>query len=221
MSELLKIKNIEKDFQIEPGNIYNLNIENQKFYYNLLDKLYDFDEDTFIYSKDYEIKNLSKSCLIIDNTFNLDANNKKILNSLYKRISSELIDKSDKDEIEKINSTIISLLNKISLDLNLSVDYYTDLDVIKILNLYNFCFKMDQSTPLEKFVTYIKANLEINKYKFIISTNILPMFSKSDIELLSNELKYLGLTLINITLIQQKYENLVDSLTIDNDLCEF
>lgn len=221
MSELLKIKNIEKDFQIEPGNIYNLNIENQKFYYNLLDKLYDFDEDTFIYSKDYEIKNLSKSCLIIDNIFNLDANNKKILNSLYKRISSELIDKSDKDEIEKINSTIISLLNKISLDLNLNVDYYTDLDVIKILNLYNFCFKMDQSTPLEKFVTYIKANLEINKYKFIISTNILPLFSKSDIELLSNELKYLGLTLINITLIQQKYENLVDSLTIDNDLCEF
>ena len=60
MSELLKIKNIEKDFQIEPGNIYNLNIENQKFYYNLLGKLYDFDEDTFIYSKDYEIKNLSK-----------------------------------------------------------------------------------------------------------------------------------------------------------------
>lgn len=221
MSELLKIKNIEKDFQIEPGNIYNLNIENQKFYYNLLGKLYDFDEDTFIYSKDYEIKNLSKSCLIIDNIFNLDVNNKKILNALYKRISSELIDKSDKDEIEKINSTIISLLNKISLDLNLSVDYYTDLDVIKILNLYNFCFKMDQSTPLEKFVTYIKANLEINKYKFIISTNILPMFSKNDIELLSNELKYLGLTLINITLIQQKYENLVDSLTIDNDLCEF
>ena len=39
MSELLKIKNIEKDFQIEPGNIYNLNIENQKFYYNLLGKL--------------------------------------------------------------------------------------------------------------------------------------------------------------------------------------
>ena len=206
MSELLKIKNIEKDFQIEPGNIYNLNIENQKFYYNLLDKLYDFDEDTFIYSKDFEIKNLSKSCLTIDNIFNLDANNKKILNALYKRISSELIDKSDKDEIEKINSTILSLLNKISLDLNLSVDYYTDLDVIKILNLYNFCFKMDQSTPLEKFVTYIKANLEINKYKFIISTNILPLFSKSDIELLSNELKY---------------ENLVDSLTIDNDLCEF
>lgn len=221
MSELLKIKNIEKDFQIEPGNIYNLNIENQKFYYNLLGKLYDFDEDTFIYSKDYEIKNLNKSCLIIDNIFNLDANNKKILNSLYKRISSELIDKSDKDKIEKINSTILSLLNKISLDLNLSVDYYTDLDVIKILNLYNFCFKMDQSTPLEKFVTYIKANLEINKYKFIISTNILPMFSKNDIELLSNELKYLGLTLINITLIHQKYENLVDSLTIDNDLCEF
>ena len=113
------------------------------------------------------------------------------------------------------------MLNKISLELNLSVDYYTDLDVIKILNLYDFCFKTDQSTSLEKFITYIKANLETNKYKLIISTNILPMFSKNDIEILSNELKYLDLTLLNITLIQPKYENLVDSLTIDNDLCEF
>ena len=47
------------------------------------------------------------------------------------------------------------------------------------------------------------------------------MFSKNDIEILSNELKYLDLTLLNITLIQPKYENLVDSLKIYNDLCEF
>ena len=221
MSELLKIKHIEKDFLIEAGNIYNINIENPEFYYELLNNLYTFDEDTFIYSKDFEIKNLSKICLIIDNIFNLDPNNKKILNSLYKRISNEIINKNDQETITKINNNIISLLNKISLELNLSVDYYTDLDVIKILNLYDFCFKTDQSTSLEKFITYIKANLETNKYKLIISTNILPMFSKNDIENLSNELKYLDLTLLNITLIQPKYENLVDSLTIDNDLCEF
>ena len=60
MSELLKIKHIEKDFLIEAGNIYNINIENPEFYYELLNcgKIKENDNNIIIKYDTYNSENL-------------------------------------------------------------------------------------------------------------------------------------------------------------------
>lgn len=219
--KLLKIQNINKDFYIESGNIYNVNIENLNLYYKLINALLNYDEEIFIYSEDYEQKSFTKNSLIINNIFDLDINSKKILNGLYKRISNEIIDQKDKLKIDMINSELIELLNKISMDLSLDIDFLLDLDITKILNLYNFSFKCEGVSPLEKIVNYIKANLEVYNFKFVVTNNLISLLSNEDISLLSKELSYLNLSLINIALIRKNKIEIVDNLTIDDDLCEF
>ena len=139
---------------------------------------------------------------------------------MYKKISDN-IRKEDKQIVDEINSKCLDLLEKISFDVSQPIDYDTELDISKILNLYKFCFNVDSSTPVENIITYIKANLEINNYSLVILINLLPLLSTKDIELLSKELSYLNLSIINLNLVNNTYKNAVESITIDDDLCEF
>lgn len=218
--KLLKIKNINKDFIIDVGKIYNVNIENLRFYHQLIFSVL-FDEcDYFIYSENYAEKDLLKKALIIVDPMNIDPNSKKILTSLYKKVQSS-ISEEDRNAIEQINTISLELLNKISLNMNLEMEYETDLDISKILSLYKFSFKTEIDDYLRKLVTYIKANLEIFPCSFIISFNLLSLLSESEIELFQKELEFLGLSLVNIQLVRKTSNKIIDSITIDDDLCEF
>ena len=73
--KLLKIKNIKKDFIIEAGKIYSINIENARFYYSLITSLLEQNDDFFIFSENYEVQRLNKNILVIDNLFNINPNN--------------------------------------------------------------------------------------------------------------------------------------------------
>lgn len=220
MIKLLKIKNVQKDFVINPGTIYNIDIENANLFFTLVNDLLNGNSETFIYSEDYKIIDFTKKTLVIHNIFDIDPNGKKILTSLYKKISDN-IRKEDKQIVDEINSKCLDLLEKISFDVNQPIDYDTELDISKILILYKFCFNVDSSTPVENIITYIKANLEINNYSLVILINLLPLLSTKDIELLSKELSYLNLSIINLNLANNTYKNAIESITIDDDLCEF
>ncbi len=219
--KLLKIKNIKKDFIIEAGKIYSINIENARFYYSLIASLLEQNDDFFIFSENYEVQRLNKNILVIDNLFNINPNNKKIINALYKRISSKILTSEDKECIQQINSNILDLLQKISLDLNIDISYSNELDIANLLSIYNFCFKTECNNIIEAITTYIRANLEISNFSCVFSIGLISLLNNNEIELLSKELEYLGLTLININFIQKEKDKLIDLTTIDDDLCEF
>lgn len=221
MNKTLRIKGIEKKFLLNPGEIYNINIENSRFYYRLLNDLIDRNNDVFVYSVDHEIQLFDRHCLVINDLFNLDPNNKKILTGLYKKIADRFLSKEDNQAIIEINEKAMGLLEKISFDLNLPVEYDTELDISKLLHMYKFCFKDEFTTPLEKITAYLKANLEIFSFSFVITVNTLPLLNLEETELLARELGYLNLALINISLIQKSYSKTIQSITIDDDLCEY
>ena len=218
--KLLKIKNISKDFIIDVGSIYNINVESLSYYHKLIFSVLYEDSSYFTYSENYAEKNLSKYALIIVDPMNIDPNSKKILTALYKKLQSS-ISEEDRNTVDKVNSINLELLNKISLNMDLPMDYETDLDLTKILTLYKFSFQIEVENYLHKLVTFIKANLEVFSYNLIISFNLLPLLNESEIELFQQELKLLGLSLINVQLVRKTSNKIVDSVTIDDDLCEF
>ncbi len=216
----LKIKGIESLFVLESGNIYNVNIENLNYYKQIALDIINEDYNYFVYSENHTIKKIDKEVLIINDTLQLNPNSKKILNSLYKKINDNYNLKY-LETIAVINMSIINLLDEISLEINTETNFDSDLDLSKLLATYKFEFKNDSTSILEKIVTYIKANLEIANFKFVICLNTIPLLTEKELELLSKEIEMLGLTIININLIYKKNNKYLKTINIDSDLCEF
>lgn len=216
----LKIKGIESLFVVESGNIYNVNIENLNYYKQIAFDIINEEYNYFTYSENYIVKKIDKEVLLINDTLQLNPNSKKILNTLYKKINDNYNLKY-LETIASINTKIINLLDEISLDINTETNYDLELDLSKLLATYKFEFRNDSTIILEKIVTYIKANLEISNFKFIICLNTIPLLSEQELELLSKELEMLGLAMINVNLIYKNNNKYLKTINIDNDLCEF
>lgn len=219
--KLLRIKNIETQFLIENGNIYNLNIEDSNTYIKIVDACIDNNNDYLLYYDDFELKDFEKNSLFIGDIFTIDSNSKKSILTLHKNISEKVVSIEDKTHLEEINIKIQELLQNISNKLDVSTTFEDELDFNKILGLYKFSFLEDNSDVFLKFVNYIKSNYEIKNFKFIISINVLSLFSNSQISLLHKELEYMGLSLININFIKKLTDENVFNITIDKDLCEY
>lgn len=217
----LKIKGIEKEFHIENGNVYDIQIESNTFYHQLVLGLINEDSDMFSLSENFNPLDFQKECLFISDILTISPNNKKILNALYKRIQEKFLTNENKELLLNINEKFLSLLEQISLDVNLETDYLTDISINDILSLYKFSFKEGEEDFLNKIITYIKANQEIKKLSTIITLNFLPLLKENDILLLQKELELLNLTMINFNIRVKHQIKGIEYLTIDMDLCEF
>lgn len=217
----LKIKGIEKEFHIESGNVYDIQIESNTFYHQLVLGLINEDSDMFSLSENFNPLDFQKECLFISDILTINPNNKKILNALYKRIQEKFLTNENKELLLNINEKFLSLLEQISLDVNLETDYLTDISINDVLSLYKFSFKEGEEDFLNKIITYIKANQEIKKLSTIITLNFLPLLKENEILLLQKELELLNLTMINFNIRVKHQIKGIEYLTIDMDLCEF
>lgn len=217
----LKIKGIEKEFHIESGNVYDIQIESNTFYHQLILGLINEDSDMFSLSENFNPLDFQKECLFISDILTISPNNKKILNALYKRIQEKFLTNENKELLLNINEKFLSLLEQISLDVNLETDYLTDISINDVLSLYKFSFKEGEEDFLNKIITYIKANQEIKKLSTIITLNFLPLLKGNEILLLQKELELLNLTMINFNIRVKHQIKGIEYLTIDMDLCEF
>lgn len=217
----VKIRGLEKNFVLEPGKIYNINIENRFYYQSFMRALMEEDSEFFLYFENGKEVPFMKRSLVINDLFNIDPNNKKTLTSLYKRINETVLQNTDAEDIQRINGSMLELLQKISFEMNMEMEYETDLDITKILSLYKFSFKRQSNNLLESVVTYIKANMEIMNLKILFMIHILPLLKEQDMELFQKELEFLNLTVIHIQPIFDINRTFVENITIDNDFCEF
>ena len=150
----------------------------------------------------------------------MNPNNKKILTALYKKIDKEKHILKINEELEIINYKIIKTLETISLDLNQSMNFNTELDLVKLLSLYDFSFEDDcEEDLLNKLVFYIKANLEIKNIDIVFCIDILRFLSQEEIEKLKRELELLNICLINISF-SSRVSSIKKSIVIDEDYCE-
>lgn len=75
----LKIKGIEKEFHIENGNVYDIQIESNTFYHQLVLGLINEDSDMFSLSENFNSLDFQKECLFISDILTISPNNKKSL----------------------------------------------------------------------------------------------------------------------------------------------
>ncbi|MCM1260398.1 MAG: type II-A CRISPR-associated protein Csn2 [Prevotella sp.] len=176
-------------------------------------------EEYIIYSIDDVVKDFDKHILRIMNPFHLELNDKKILNSLYKRISNTL-NENQRQKISFIETEILNILEEISLDSEIKITYENNFSIINLLNIFRVSIcEAKCEDYLESLITYIKVNLEINNFNVIISNGITKILSNQELNLLEKELGLLSIHIIDLELVS-KVEKGVD-LMIDSDWCSF
>ena len=216
---IFKYKGIEKEFIIDGGNSYNLIIENPRYLYSFLKDIINSNEETIVLSKDYKLISFNKKAIVIENLYNFEINNKKILCSFYKLIE----EKYNKLEYTKYIDDINILINKIFYDLNLELDVsidYKDTIVLKdLLNTVELKVLDESKTILEKLILYIKLINNISNIKIVFIPFLNSFLDKNEIKLLQEELSLMEICLFNISSYDQNITNFEKTI-VDYDLCE-
>ena len=192
------------------NNIFNILINDPLIYRKLVFNI----NESIIYYKDNNIIELNDA-LIIYNPLELDFNDKKTLNLLYKTIS-----KNYKEELLKTMSSIerigYSLFDSISVDYPITID--DEIETNKLFSLFGLKLKtVENQSYLELLINYFKIHSELNNSKLIITFGLLEILTNEEQIFLEKELEYIGIDLINISI--SKTLNNVESIILDKDWC--
>ena len=189
-----------------------VSIENVSVFRNLYYNFF----NNITYSENDSPVDISKYTLLINNPLNLDLNEKKILNLLYKKIISNIVDK-DRVKISEIEELSNELFDDLIYKTGLLVEYSPIVDINKLLSAFNLQFKeIEYSNYLDYIMNYISTNLELSKYKLILTFNLLNSVSSEEIASLKKEIEYQDIILLDISY-NNRYKD--STIIIDNDLC--
>ena len=191
--------------------IEEISIEDSVNYRNIYFKLL----DEIIYSENNNVIDIEKKGLIIRNPLDLNLNEKKLINALYKELNHSLNDEN-KLIFNEIESKLMELVDYLSSDLDYSIDYNNEIDINKLFSSIDVRFnEIEFDNYLEMLVQFIKIYNSVLSIKCVVSFG-LSILSKNEIELLKEEIKSMDLTLLNF---ECKSKTDVKSLIVDSDYC--
>ena len=213
---ILQFKGIEYKFLIGNGEIYNLKIENQHFLADILSWLQEMDEEKIMLF-DTIFLDLQKYLLFLSDVINLDLNIKKQLTTLYTNIDKNIIKDEQRIKLSVITEYISDLMKDITIDNNVELDYDASIDFKTLFSAINLRYKTEDQYYFHKLIYYLKATIDISKYKVFICYSLLDLLTDFEIDLLKELLEYNHLSLISIG--NSSVRNGVKTIIVDSDLC--
>lgn len=219
----LNVYFLENNIAFDSSFVNSIEIENKKYFYRLVKGLIDIsnneenDDISFIDNKE---KFCTPSLKIISDYFNIDINNKKVINEMYKNIVNDLDETMicELTEIYKKTSTSLKkILKNFDLPLTINQEYENDL----FLKTLKISIKVSDNL-FDNLLLIIDVNKLLKIYSIIIFINLKQYLNKDEI----NELyKYAIYNNVLIMLIDsQSYGISINNekkLLIDDDLDEF
>lgn len=215
---LINLLDIKEDL----ANIdsYLLVIKNRKVLYDLLCNSDLQFENSYIKIVDENYKELKTSDYIdfVNSVINLDANSKKNLNVLIRRIK--------KEETELLSETASCLYNKldncakqIQLSSSLNISYDISIDEDDVIKMIGLSLQDDSPNLLERINNYINVTFELRNIKIFIFYNLLAFLDESEIKLLIRTNKYNGIKIIDIENSEYNTSAFDNIKILDEDIC--
>lgn len=169
---------------------------------------------SIIFSINNEEVDLEKYGMIIFNPFQLDLNEKKFLNLVYKKLEKNIRDE-ERRFIADIEKSSLSLFEKLSLASDIPIDYNDTFDFNKFFSAFDVKI-MEPEDYLEKIVRYIRLSCEIFHTKLFISFGLLVLLDNDEIDLLNKELIQYDVSLLDVF---YNEKSSLETLYIDTDWC--
>ena len=220
---VIKHYNLESEIKLTYDKIRLLVIENPNELYKKVTELIaqsNGQDGNFIIQEDSKDINFSKSIEIITDLLNIDMNDKKILNLLYKKLetnfnSSELI-----VDLNTINTRVEGLLEK--LFSTVSVATSTSLaNIIDYVKIFDTKIENTYDTFLEKIICYINALVELKNVKLFVFVGAKGYLSDDEMKelLLHCEREKVYLLFIESSIVRKLCDFEIATV-ITEDLCE-
>ena len=221
----INIDYIENEIILLDNKIFTLEIENKSYFYrlindfNLVSKNVLSDNIKFFDDKNSEI-NLSNKIDVVVDYFNIDFNSKKITNSLYKLISTNIGD-DDKSKLENYYVKIKNVLSKSFLDYNLPLIINDEFNIEIVLKLLKVNIE-SKNNLLDNLFLLIDINNIFHINELIIFVNLKQYLSNDE---LLELYKYCLYNNVRILLIDSQCYGVTNKfekkLIIDGNLDEF
>lgn len=216
--------NIKKQLIFNENRFINIIIENQDYLIELIQELIiqcSGGEGRFVLSEDLNIIDISKNMFIITDLFNIDINQKKIINKLYNILKEQAYSSDYYVETNSLLSNLYAYSEKIISDINYPIKYNNDIDISSLFKILEIKIDTEYTTLLERVLDYVSVLHEICKINIFIFTNLKSFLKEEDIIKLYKELSYKKIYCILIENVQRdKIEEFENVLIIDKDLCE-
>lgn len=220
----MRLYNLKYDFSIElsENQVYNVIIENATVLSSVMESLYgqiNGLEGDFILSEAEKILPLSKNIVLISNPFEINCNDKKILNKLYQEIQTNMQELAF-DSFNDLNCDIVNFLDLLMNTVPYNLESSLELDFTGLLKLYDMKICENADSLLEKIIDYVRAIKNICGIQIIVFLNIKQFLTVEELMQLYEICFYEKVHIINIEGVQTKQLAIEKSLIIDKDLCK-
>lgn len=218
--KLLSMKLLEIKDDLSNVDSYLLVIKNRKILYKLLSNADLQYEDSYIQILDENYKELKVSDYIdfVTSVINLDANSKKNLNVLLRRIKKEENEFLIKTSNE-INKKLEECAKQIKLSSPINIFCDIDLDEDDVIKMLGISLQDDSPNLVERINNYINVSFELRNIKIFIFYNLLAFLDESELDLLVRANKYNGIKIIDIENVEYKTDIFDHIKILDEDIC--
>lgn len=185
---IFRIFSLDNDIVLDENYVNVLEIHDKSFAVKIIKKLTS-DEDIYndefflLFEDDKEI-NLYKNSIVITDLFNINFNDRKILNKIYDLLEEEI--KSDESfylELNEINKLLINLLKDKINQLTFDLELEEDLKIKELLKAYNVhMYHNKEDDILADLFNYLELIDELNLCKVIFIINLKSYLNEEQIK---------------------------------------
>ncbi len=215
---------LENQIVFSENKINILTVENKNFFIKLIEELLqqiNGDEGSFILSENNKELEISKFCQMIIDPFNLEFNNKKIVNTIYSKLKDLTIDEFHYLETLNIKRDILKYIDRIIFDYDIPLEVDNDFDITALFKALNIKVENENSSLLEKLMNYISLLTDLTNTRLFILLNLKQFFSYDELKAFYSFVNYtkISVLLLEAVFIEPKHED-EKHYIIDTDLCE-
>lgn len=177
-------------------------------------------EGNFILSENFELIEIKNNILVVTDIFNININDKKILNKIYNNLK-EISSIDMFEQTQNLNAEIVKYLQELIQFTDYPLVYNEDISLENIFKSCNLKIESLNDSILEDIINYITLYKMIFKTKLFIFVNLRSALSQDELFQLYKTVSY---EKINILLIETNITNIINEYEkiriIDNDMCE-
>ena len=217
-------EDLNNEIIFEENKVNLLVVENKKKFVEFIQEIIkqiNGNEGKFsLFDKNTELKIHNKVDIIKD-IFDLDINNKKILNKIYHELEELSIDSEFLLETKNMESNLLKYIYYLIEKYDYSLEIVEGLDLKEIFKLLSVKLSLCFSNKVEEILEYIDLVSRILKKEIFVLVNFHIFLEKGDIVALCRECFYKKIKLLFVENQKPDIINNEEKLfIIDNDLCE-
>ena len=186
------------EISIVNGGLYSIIIENPTDFRKVIEDLWqqtNGQSGEIILSEKGKIISFRERALVVFNPVDINANNRKVLNTLFKELNENALN-SLSIELADLQSNIIAFFDKLSETVPYDVSYNYEVDVPELLKCHKFEINQLNGTYLDRLIDYLRAYSRICRTRVVILVNLKNYVSEEEVEALEEFVIYEDLKLI-------------------------